>query len=172
MTAEDLLEVLETLTSIGVDVSIEGGWGVDALVGGQSRKHADVDLAIARAKCDDALAALAGLGYAVDDSAQPGPPARLALVDRRGRKVDLHPLVFDDDGNGWQQLAPAGGWLLHSARYLWHEGRVEGRRVACIAPEQQLAFHLGYVWTDRDRHDLGLLHERFGIPLPPGEHDA
>jgi lincosamide nucleotidyltransferase A/C/D/E len=103
----------------------------------------------------------------VDAAAEPGLPARLVFVDGRRRKVDLHPLLFDADGNGWQQLTSAGSWLLHPAEYLCREGRVEGRSVRCIAPELQLAFRLGYVWTERDRHDMRLLHDEFGIPLPP-----
>jgi lincosamide nucleotidyltransferase A/C/D/E len=167
MQASDVLEIVGVLGSLGIETSIEGGWGVDALIGEETRAHADLDLAVDRAACETARSGLQAAGFAEARNAEPGWPARLVLADSGGRTVDLHPLLFDLEGNGWQQLTPEGGWLLHSAEHLWHEGRVGGRSVSCIAPELQLRFRLGYVWTERDRHDLRLLHERFGVPLPP-----
>jgi lincosamide nucleotidyltransferase A/C/D/E len=39
MTAADVIEVLQCLERAGVSVWIDGGWGVDALVGAQTREH-------------------------------------------------------------------------------------------------------------------------------------
>jgi hypothetical protein len=30
------------------------------------------------------------------------------MQDGRGREVDLHPLIFDSAGDGWQQLSASG----------------------------------------------------------------
>jgi lincosamide nucleotidyltransferase A/C/D/E len=166
VSAEDVLEVLDILREAEVRVSIEGGWGVDALLGRQTREHADLDLAVARHECEPAVAALAAVGYRHDSHDRPGLPARLALRAEDCRKVDFHPLLFDADGNGWQQL-DRGGWYLHAAMHLWRRGTIAGRHVPCIAPELQLAFRLGYGWSAKDKHDLGLLSAEFGIPLPP-----
>ena len=166
MTAEDVLEVLAALGGAGVRVSLEGGWGVDALAGRQTREHEDIDLAVARGDCDRAAAALGALGFGHDESAWPGLPARFVLRDGGGRQVDLHPLVFDAAGNGWQEL-PEGGWGLHPAELLWHEGTIGGAAVSCIAPELQLRYHLGYPWRERDLDDLRVLSAACGIPLPP-----
>lgn len=166
MRADDVLEVLAALGEAGVRTSLEGGWGVDALVGRQTREHDDLDLAVAREDCEKAVAALGARGFAHDESAWPGLPARLVLRDAGGRRVDLHPLVFDAAGNGWLEL-PEDGWSLHPADLLWHEGTVGGAPVACIAAELQLRFHLGYPWRDRDRHDLRVLAAARRIPLPP-----
>ncbi len=38
----DVLEILGVLDGAGVEVVITGGWGVDALLGEQSRPHADM----------------------------------------------------------------------------------------------------------------------------------
>jgi len=46
MQANDVFELLKLLEQQGLDVVVDGGWGVDALVGHQTRAHADLDIAI------------------------------------------------------------------------------------------------------------------------------
>lgn len=87
-----------------------------------------------------------------------------------GRQVDFHLVVFDAQGNGWQELA-AGGWGCYSANGLLGRGVVAGRVVRCITPELQLRHHRGYPLEGSDRHDLLLLTTRFGLPPPPGPRD-
>ena len=55
LEASDLLAVLGQLDRAGVVIWLDGGWGVDALLGRQSRPHQDLDLVIDR----DDLALLA-----------------------------------------------------------------------------------------------------------------
>ncbi|MFM7534474.1 MAG: nucleotidyltransferase domain-containing protein [Acidimicrobiales bacterium] len=47
--------MLDLLGGAGLDLWVDGGWAVDALLGEQTRPHADLDLAIARADFDAAL---------------------------------------------------------------------------------------------------------------------
>jgi Aminoglycoside-2''-adenylyltransferase len=105
MEGEDVLEVLDRLESAGIVVWLDGGWGVDALIGRQTRPHSDLDLAIARDDLVQAEVLLAGAGFRHDTEAMPGVPARFVMVDELGRQVDFHPLVFDAEGTGWQQLS-------------------------------------------------------------------
>jgi lincosamide nucleotidyltransferase A/C/D/E len=167
LDASDVLVVLDQLDRAGLVVWLDGGWGVDALVGRQSRPHHDLDLVIARHDCVAAQAALAGLGFQPDLTAVPGLPARLVLADADGRRVDLHPVVFDQQGNGWQELGE-GAWGAYPAEGLTGVGRVGGRQVRCLTPQLQVRHHLGYPLGATDRHDLGLLAERFGVAVPPG----
>jgi hypothetical protein len=46
MFLDEVLGVLDALTSASCMVWVAGGWGVDALVGGQTRAHRDLDLAV------------------------------------------------------------------------------------------------------------------------------
>lgn len=41
MTADDVLSILAVLRNADVDIWIGGGWGIDALVGEQTRLHRD-----------------------------------------------------------------------------------------------------------------------------------
>src|SRR4051794_23051931 len=74
MDAPAVLEVLDRLDGIGVWV--DGGWGVDALLGEATREHRDLDLVVRR---DDLDAVRAALGYEHDADALPGLPARCVL---------------------------------------------------------------------------------------------
>jgi lincosamide nucleotidyltransferase A/C/D/E len=136
------------------------------LLGEQTRDHDDLDLVVGRVDLDRCAAALADLGFRRDEGAWPGQPARLVLRDAAERQVDFHPLVFDERGHGWQQIGE-DAWGFYPAGELDASGVVAGRKVRCIAAMLQLRHHLGYEWRDLDRRDLGLLAERFGLPLPP-----
>jgi lincosamide nucleotidyltransferase A/C/D/E len=46
MTAEDVVEILGWLDAASADVWLDGGWGVDALFGEQTREHKDLDLIV------------------------------------------------------------------------------------------------------------------------------
>jgi lincosamide nucleotidyltransferase A/C/D/E len=46
MKSTDVIEIYSTLATVGICVGIDGGWGVDALLGRQTRPHKDLDIAI------------------------------------------------------------------------------------------------------------------------------
>jgi lincosamide nucleotidyltransferase A/C/D/E len=162
MTTADVLLVLDTLESAGVGVWVDGGWGVDALLERQTRAHDDLDLAASRKDLPRCQVALASLGYAHATYEEPGLPARLVLRGPAGREVDFHPLVFDSEGNGLQELGD-GEWGTYPAAGLRGRGRIGGREVRCITPELQLAFHSAYEPAEKDRLDVALLAQRFGL---------
>jgi lincosamide nucleotidyltransferase A/C/D/E len=147
----------------GLRFWLDGGWGVDALLGEQTRAHSDLDLAIDSEDLGEAARRLAAHGFRHATEVEPGLPARYVLRDERGRQVDLHPLEFDD-GDGWQPL-PDGARGLYPGSDLGHVGEIGGVHVPCISPALQLGHHQGYEPTDRDRHDMQLLARKFGLQL-------
>ena len=44
VTKENLIEVLDLLDSMEMKYWIDGGWGVDILLGKQNREHRDIDV--------------------------------------------------------------------------------------------------------------------------------
>ncbi|MBO0731850.1 MAG: hypothetical protein J2P57_21505, partial [Acidimicrobiaceae bacterium] len=46
MRADEVLGVLDRLDERGIDAWVDGGWGVDALIGRQTREHDDLDLVV------------------------------------------------------------------------------------------------------------------------------
>lgn len=166
MRSADVVEIIQRLEATGVRHWIDGGWGIDALLGEETRSHSDLDLVVDRMQSGQAQAALAPLGFAHATDVLPGLPPRLVLRNPRGQQVDLHLVVFDAAGNGWQELA-ANAWGLYPADGLRGEGSIGDQRVACLTPELQLRHHLGYAWDADDCHDMQLLARRFGLLLPP-----
>ncbi|MGA1371782.1 MAG: nucleotidyltransferase domain-containing protein, partial [Pseudomonadales bacterium] len=46
MEGDAVVELYVALAGAGVDIWIDGGWAVDALVGRQTRPHNDLDIAV------------------------------------------------------------------------------------------------------------------------------
>ncbi|NES14518.1 amino acid transporter [Micromonospora sp. PPF5-17] len=153
MGAAEVHTVLDALATAGCPAWISGGWGVDALLGEQTRPHRDLDLAVPAEHESAALRALARLGYAVETDWR---PVRVEVVAGGRGRVDLHPLAFDEARDGHQ--AGLDGTSFRWPRGCFTTGTIAGRRVDCISVEQQLLFHRGYEPRDVDRADLALLH--------------
>ncbi|MGI8857582.1 MAG: nucleotidyltransferase domain-containing protein [Thermomicrobiales bacterium] len=164
MRAKDVLEVLTCLDVAGIAVWLDGGWGVDALLGAQHRPHDDVDVVITLAQMSEARDALASLGFVMHVDEQ---PTRCVLRDPEDRRIDFHTVTFDAAGAATQRL-PDGTDCLYPAEGFTGRGVVDHRVVRCLTAEVQLLHHLGYEPDADDRHDVRLLCARFGLPLPDG----
>ena len=161
MTADQALAVLDVLASAGVEAWVDGGWGIDALVGAQTRAHGDLDLVVAADALDVAVAALAGEGFGV---LRVELPASIALRHADGREVDLHPVEPTADGGG-DQTQPDGVERWHYGPPTL--GRIAGRDVLCCSLETQLRSHVGYEPDEDDVADMRVLAAHFGCALPP-----
>jgi lincosamide nucleotidyltransferase A/C/D/E len=158
MRVEQVIEIVDLLEGDGLRVWLDGGWGVDALVGYPTRQHEDLDIAILLTESGAVTGLLTGLGYQV---AEDEMPTRLDLRDADDHRVDLHPLTMDELGNGHQQLQD-GTFGVYTAEGLRGRGRLNGRPVRCLSRDLQLRFHSGYELDDNDRHDIRLLRELGG----------
>jgi lincosamide nucleotidyltransferase A/C/D/E len=163
-TAEHVLQVMDRLAEGGLAVWLDGGWGVDSLLGEQTREHDDLDLVLALDASDAATGVLATLGYRPSEDER---PTRLVLRDGDGRQIDIHTVIFDDGGGGVQKL-PGGRSYRYPPAGFTGRGEVAGRPVPCMTAEVQIACHLGYPPTDKDRRDVAALARRFALPMPPG----
>ena len=80
MTLEQVVAVMDILRSLSCQFWLEGGWGVDALVGRQTRSHRDVDIDFDGTFEEEVLAALLAMGYAIEMDWRPN---RVELGARR-----------------------------------------------------------------------------------------
>jgi lincosamide nucleotidyltransferase A/C/D/E len=159
MTADDVLFIHALLRKAGADVWIGGGWGIDALVGDQSREHRDLDLMHRVDQEPTVVAALAEAGFTETLDAR---PVRFVVSDGSGREIDLHPLVFAQDGSAIQASPDPERPFVYPAS-CFASGVITGTAVPCMSAEQQVYFHQGYEPSDRDLHDMARLREAFGI---------
>ena len=163
MTAEDLVEIIGWLRASDVDVWLLGGWGVDALVGEQTRDHKDLDLIVRNDDVSRVSDVLSDHGFLLSRGDEGG----FLLTDERDRVVDLHTVRFDDRGNGHFEGENRGPFEHPTAAFA-ATGDIAGRRVACLSAEAQMTNHAwGYTPGDTDFHDMRLLYERLGTPLLP-----
>jgi lincosamide nucleotidyltransferase A/C/D/E len=162
MDARSVLSVVATLRHAGVRVWLDGGWGVDTLVGEQTREHDDLDCVIALTDARIARDALAALGFSV---ALDELPTRFVVRDRADRRVDFHTVTFDATGGATQQLQD-GTLAPYPAQGFSGSGQIAGVRVGCLTVAVQSLHHLGYDPDEKDHHDMRLLADRFDIDLP------
>ena len=117
--------------------------------------HRDLDLAVdvTHFTLERALSALETLDYRLETDWR---PSRVELVAPSARWVDLHPVVFDDNGTGWQANIDD----LPPFRYPPHAftgGLIDGCCVSCLSVDQQLLFHRGYSPRPHDLADVAVL---------------
>lgn len=162
MSTDDVLGVAACLDAANIPLWLDGGWGVDALLGEQTRSHDDLDVVMAAVDLDAARDALRGLGFVlvVDEL-----PTRCVLRDAGDRRIDVHPVTFDSEGGGLQQQ-PEGPPFRYPPEGLAGTGTIAGRPVRCLTAELQLRCHLGYEPDADDARDVRLLCARFGLALP------
>jgi lincosamide nucleotidyltransferase A/C/D/E len=161
MNAETVLGLLDLLHTSHIDAWVDGGWGVDALLGRETRPHDDLDLIVELDRFDRICEIFGRHGFRVGADER---PVRFVLAHPALGRVDFHTVTFDAAGGG-VQAQPGGG----SFRYP-PEGFVSGtigqRPVPCISADVQVLCHLGYEPKDKDVHDVTTLHREFATALP------
>ena len=161
----DVHAVLDAL--VDVPAWVIGGWGVDALAGRQTRAHHDLDLFVDGDGTEQAICALARLGFAVrfvwsenrwSGSGRRLVPSAFVAVDAAGREVDVH-TVSVREGRVTSRSASTVELPMGA---LDATGSIGGRHVSCATAEAQLVMHTGYPLPDRQRGDLALLRALAG----------
>ena len=161
MNVEDVLDVLDRLDAAGVEWWLDGGWGVDALLGEQTRLHDDLDFAI---RVSDAKR-LPTVFPEFRRVHRDWGPGAFVLRDADGRQLDFHLLEFDARGDGWQPVAD-GEPFRWPAEALRARGRIAHRRVRCTSPAFQVQARVYSGFDDVDWDDVRVLCERFGLDPP------
>ena len=136
---------------------LDGGWGVDALVGKQTRQHKDLDICISIADQLQAKASLEEIGYSISKDES---PTRLIMTDENNQRIDIHLLSFDEKGNGIQKYS--GGFHKYPAKDLKCVGRISSLAVNCLSPQLQTEFRKIYTPNEKSLHDSSQLERLLG----------
>lgn len=150
--------IYRLLESHQIPIWIDGGWGIDALIGHQTRPHKGLDIAVEHHHIAKLRELLFERGYA--------PIASLneqyfmfVLQDRFGRQIDVHSFIFDSNGNHIYGVQ-------YPAASLTGAGTIAGLDVRCISLEYVLIFHGAYDPDEADRQDVEALVKKFGVRPP------
>lgn len=155
--------MVKRLRRHGIELWIEGGWGVDALLGEQTRAHDDLDLGV-RFEDVERICEVLGEFHRSDEEW----PSSFVLQDASGRRVDCHPLRFDARGDGWQANVKGGEPYRWPGEGLQARGEIAGVEVPCISAELQVRWHQHPAFDDVDWQDVQLLCDGFGLEVPEG----
>jgi lincosamide nucleotidyltransferase A/C/D/E len=163
MTQREVLLVIDRLESVGVSYFVAGGWGIDLLVGRQTRRHKDLDVIIEGFDENEpkVRAALLALGFRHVDMDTGGiwMPSRSNFEDRAGHRIEI--LNID-----WERVAivlgaaderPDALGSRGLAREVFTSGTMNGRVVPCLTAKAQMVFHTGFHLEATGVNDMSLL---------------
>ncbi len=161
MDAAEVVDIVERLQATNIRVWIDGGWGVDALINRQTREHDDLDAVV---DLNDVVRIREILGENQYEVSEDELPTRFVMKNKDGSQVDFHTVTFDEEGGGIQRLQSGKSYRYPPSGFLGR-GQIGGQMVDCLTPEVQAECHYGYEPDEKDRHDMELLRDHFGITL-------
>jgi len=110
VSAQDVISIYKYLLIHDIPVWLTGGWGIDALLGKQTRPHKDLDVVMLLGDIHQMCELLKTWGYelkeywsenrCVEDSKGNIIATAFVLVVKDDREFDVHAMRIDDLGNG------------------------------------------------------------------------
>jgi lincosamide nucleotidyltransferase A/C/D/E len=170
LLAADVVSLYRAFVAADAPVWVIGGWGVDALIGRQTRPHHDLDLLVEVSDLERLRLCLVEMQFAlkytwddevrwIHDDAWSSPleqPTAFVCGHADGREVDVHVLRQARDGSIealWNTP------YAFNAEGLSATGVIEGHTVWCLSREMQLLAHTGYDLPPNHLRDVELLGE-------------
>jgi len=160
MTSGRVLDLYNWFKNYGIAVWIAGGWCVDALVGAQTREHADLDIAVHRRDNPKLRKLLENNGYR-EESRNDSSEFMYVMNNESGESIDIHAFEYDKSGK-----------IIYGIKFplgsLTGTGNIDGQEVDCIDPEHMFQFITLYEAKDKDIQDVYSLSRKFGFTPPSG----
>ncbi len=158
MKAQTVIELLKLCAENGIETVVDGGWGVDALLGEQTREHDDLDIAISHEDVPKLRELLTARGFA-DIPRDDTRDCNFVLGDGAGNSVDVHSYSFDEHGRNIFGIE-------YLPEHFTGRGTINDYPVKCISAEWAVKFHTSYELDENDFSDVSALCRRFNILLP------
>ena len=155
MTSVIVLDLYNWLKENDVTIWIDGGWGVDALIGKPTREHSDLDIAVHRKDNVKIRQLLERNGY-IEENRFDSSEFMYVMKNEAGQSVDIHAFEYDDVGKNIYGIEYPFGSLTGT-------GIISGQEVNCINPSFMFRFKSGYEPKEKDLHDLRVLNDKFGF---------
>ena len=158
MPAEEAVDIYTLLNDAGVELWVDGGWSVDALLGRQTRSHKDLDIAL---HWEDTLRLRETLGARGYKQVRQDSQWNFVLRDDKDHELDVHAFACDERGDVVEGV-------MYPTGSLSGNGVIGGQRVKCISADHMVQFISPWLHKlrDKDFHDVAALCEKFGIAYP------
>ena len=163
MTAEMVHWFLDLFNELGIEVWIDGGWGVDALLGECTREHQDLDIIISWEDSAILTEALFARGF-VDVHTDDRSDRNFVLGHQSHGMIDFHVVERTEDGGAVYDGPGEIDWVISESE-LNAVGSIGGREVQCLSVDYQVRSHSGYTLQDTDFADMRALREKYGVAL-------
>lgn len=175
VSAQDAISIYKRFSNKSIQIWLTGGWGIDALLGVQTRPHKDLDAILLLDDIVRMCEILGHVGYnlkelwsenswTVDKEGNKTATA-FVLHDKEGREFDAHAIRLDEQGNGIPAWVGSEDFIF-SSEDLAGAGKIAGYQVKCISVESQVRCHAGYELPEKQVRDLEWLHFKFGAQAP------
>ena len=163
LSAEAAADLYEALQGGGVRCWVLGGWGVDALVGTQTREHHDLDVLVLGEDLHTLAEVFDNEGLVIQhvweaenrwldvDGAR--WPTAFVAANKEGVELDVH--LIELHGSDVVALCNVS-WPLHSES-LEGRGMISGRPVDCVSARTQVAMHRDYELPETHQPDVAQL---------------
>lgn len=172
MSAEQLLEIRSELNNLGIKIWIDGGWGVDALLGKETRPHKDMDFIADKKFYSQIRNYFTEKGYKVSKEE---PDDRWHFImDGPGGQLDIMLVGLLEEGGA--SYEPVGLDVEAFPAFAFEgRGSINGVEVECISAKYRLLCltkgfgvvgRTGYVFSEKDYDDLKAISNKFNIPMP------
>ncbi|CCV63776.1 putative aminoglycoside nucleotidyltransferase [Alteracholeplasma palmae J233] len=155
----DATGIIKYITEAQIDLWLDGGWGVDALLNEQTRAHNDIDIFIQEKDKLNVIQLIKEKGF-IEVIETYTTKNHTVWQDNKNRIIDLHIFNFIEDKYVVFEDLKFPKDVLNGV------GEIDGITVKCINAESQVLFHLGYDFDENDVHDVKLLCKKFNIPIP------
>jgi lincosamide nucleotidyltransferase A/C/D/E len=175
VTPDDVIHLYRVLESHSIQIWLTGGWGIDALLGENTRSHKDLDILMLVEDVKRLNDLLAKDGYSLKeywsenqftvDAGGNMIATGYVLHDTAGHELDVHAFRFDLHGNGIPAWEVEEGFVL-TPPDLSGVGIINTTQVRCQSAQHQMLCHTGYAIPPHQWPDLEALHEKLGVEFP------
>ncbi len=158
ITSKEVLDFYTKLKNLGIDIWIDGGWSVDALLGKQLRPHKDLDIAI---QWKDVPKLRDFLNEREYKQVREDSQWNFVSADDKGHEIDVHAFIYDENGK-------IVDGIMYPTESLTGNGTIDGQSVKCISPKYMVEFLAPYIskWPEKYVPAISALCEKFGMELP------
>jgi len=121
---KEVLSLYNLFKDNGIMIWIDGGWGVDALIGMKTRDHEDLDIAVHRKDSRHIYELLSKNGY-TEEKRDDSTDYMYIMKNDSGIYVDVHVFEYDEFGKNIYGIEYPFGSLTG-------KGLINGQQVNCI----------------------------------------